>query len=155
MPKRRFQASYLSVTASRIIPFFCLAVATRAISTEPEAAYVRLHGPSGSGDYLEVKGVNPTDIRFCLALFSSGGNLCNLAGSAKRPLGATGSVYTYRSDERGSACTLELQRTSTAWVIRDKSRCAQRFCGAGLGIREVRFSLRQKTKVRPCIDEEQ
>jgi hypothetical protein len=132
-----------------------VALAIPAFSSEQEAAFLRPHGTSGSGDYLKVKTISPAEIRFCLEVFSSKGHVCNLSGNAKRSPDATGTVYTYHSDSDGSDCTLELELTSTAWIVRDKSHCAQKACGAGLGIGVARFLLRQKTKIRPCIDEDQ
>jgi hypothetical protein len=139
---------------SRILFCICVITAARADSAESEAAYLRPHGPKGSGDYLKIRSVNPDEITFCLEIFSSAGNLCNLSGSAKRSPSATGSIYVYRSGEGENACTLELRRTPTAWVVRDDARCGRYNCGAGVGIGEIRFLLREKTKARPCIGED-
>lgn len=142
-------------TGLRILTCICLLAAAPVDSAESEVAYLRPHGQKGSGDYLKIKNVNLEEIKFCLDIFSASSNMCNLSGSAKRSPTATGRVYIYRSGDGANACTLELQRTSTAWVIRDKAHCAQRYCGAGAGIGEVRFLVRDRTKTRPCISEDQ
>jgi hypothetical protein len=132
-----------------------LLTAGRLHSAQLQAAYLGPHGQDGSGDYLKIETLDENQIKFCLDIVSSAGNMCNVSGTAKRTAGTNNQVYVYRSGSGADACVLELQRTSTAWVVRDKASCAQQYCGAGVGIGEVRFLLRERTKIRRCVGEDE
>lgn len=133
---------------------FAYAFSTRPMPAQAgksESAYLNQHG--GAEEYLRIQQSGPDEIRFCFEAVSSRGHVCSISGTARRAAGDPTDVFTFRSEENNKACALELRRSSDSWTVRDRARCAQAYCGTGMGIGQVRFSLRRKARLRPCLGE--
>jgi len=126
------------------------------------AAYESPHNPTHLGkngkkraaarDYLKITTLSPTEISFCLDTLGKNGSMCNLRGKA---LLNYGQKYTFRSGAGDEQCVLELTLTRDAWIVPDVTgACARKSCGAGAGIGEAKFLLRDRVhKIHACESE--
>jgi len=145
-----------------LVPMPPLSQASSPTSAPKIAAYERRHNPTQLGkngkrpaaakDYLKITTLSPTEISFCLDTSGKNGNMCNLWGKAS--LG-DGQKYIFRSGAGDEQCVLELTLTRDAWIVHDVTgACARKSCGAGAGVGEVKFLLRDRVhKIRACESE--
>lgn len=145
-----------------LVPMPALSQASSPKSAPKIAAYERRHNPTQPGkngkrpaaarDYLKITTLSPTEIAFCLDTSGKNGNMCNLWGKASL---SDGQKYTFRSGAGDEQCVLELTLTRDAWIVHDVTgACARKSCGAGAGIGEAKFLLRDRArKIHPCESE--
>jgi hypothetical protein len=157
---RRLTAMLLS--GLLLVPLLALSQASSATSAPKTTAYARPHTATKPGkngkkttaakDYLKITTLSPTEISFCLDTSGKNGSMCNLWGKASR---GEGQKYTFRSGAGDQECVLELTLTRDAWIVHDVTgACARQSCGAGAGVGEAKFLLRDRVqKVHPCESE--